>query len=124
MPPRGYTPRTYEYPGNLPGHRWADPAPMRRVGGRPMLSWKDTPFFLTAEPGSRERTKQRVQAHENRIHVLKAHHTQTSSHKQLAKIEKEIDKLERHLLRNQRRLFGTPRAVLGRQVYGPGAGRR
>jgi hypothetical protein len=97
---------------------------MRSVAGRPMLSWQDTPFFLTASPGSRQRTEQRVQAHKNRIHVLKAHHTQTSSHKQLAKIEKEINKLEHHLLRDQRRLFGTPRTLLDRQVYGPRAGRR
>jgi hypothetical protein len=92
---------------------------MRRVAGRPMLTWKDTPFFLTAEPGSRERLKQRIQAHKNRIHVLKAHHTQTSSHTQLAKIEKEINKLEQHLIRDERRLFGVPRAILDRQVYGP-----
>jgi hypothetical protein len=60
-----------------------------------------------------------VQAHKNRIHVLKAHHTQTSSHKQLAKIEKEINKLEHHLLRDQRRLFGTPRTLLDRKAVTP-----
>ena len=116
--PRGYEPRRYEHPGNLPGHMWADAAPMRRVGGRPVMTWKDTPFFLTGTPGSRERLLQRIQAHKDRLHILKAHHVQTSSHKTLAKIEKEIDKMEQRLVRDQRKLFGTPRALLNRQVYG------
>lgn len=117
--PRSYEPRRYAHPGNLPGHRWADAAPMRRVAGRPMLTWKNTPFVLTAQPGSLERLRQRVQAHKDRIHILMAHHAQTSSHAALAKIEKEIDKLERHLVRDQRKLFGAPRVLFNRQVYGP-----
>lgn len=73
-PPRRISFRNYAHPGNLPGHEWAGPVKLHRDGGRPMMTWKDAPFELTAARGTVERTWQRMQAHKDRIHVMKAHH--------------------------------------------------
>jgi hypothetical protein len=137
MTSRRKTFRAYAHPGDLPGHAWAGPAPMRKAGGRPIMTWKNAPFELTAAPGTRARLAQRAQAHRDRLHVLKAHHALAreelarrrglvatarddladaerglaSVRRELTKIEKEIDKMSRHLDRNSRRVATGPRAV-------------
>lgn len=60
-------------PANLPGHKYAGPL---ALSGARMPSWKNAPFVGAAAPGTKNRSRERVQAHRDRIQIMKAHHAQ------------------------------------------------
>lgn len=103
--------RQYRHPGDLPGHAYAGPVSLSGSGGRPIQSWRDMPFQSTTSPGTKNRTRERIQAHKDRIHILKAHHHQLRQRKvvegaakELRQIEKEINKLTGRVKKNTGKL--------------------
>lgn len=67
--------RQFKQPANLAGHKYAGALSLSGTGRMP--SWKNAPFIGTASPGTKNRSRERVQAQIDRIQIMKAHYVQT-----------------------------------------------
>ena len=113
--------KTYKMPADIAGHKYAGPVALRRTNGRPIPSWKDMPFEATTAPGTPNRSRERVQAHLDRIQLMKAHHVTTKKammpHKAAAKkAAQAVAKAQRNV-RTSRAMLDKSKTEAARQKY-------
>jgi len=93
-------------PANLPGHKYA--AGPTALTGPSMPGWRAAPFAAAAAPGTKNRSRERVQAHLDRIQIMKAHHAQAQ---QRLKAQQQRAKNYQQTALNLRRDIQTARAM-------------
>ena len=113
-----FKPRRFMQPANLPGHKYAGPL---SLSGPRMPSWKNAPFMGTAAPGTKNRSSERVQAHLDRIQIMKAHHAQgqqkLKAYQQKAKNQEQATLKLRRDLQTARAMSKGSRTQQNRDKY-------
>lgn len=118
MSTSSFKPRRFMQPANLPGHKYAGPL---ALSGPRMPSWRNAPFVGAAAPGTKNRSSERVQAHRDRIQIMKAHHAQgqqkLKAYKQQAKNQEQAALKLRRNLQTARAMSKGSRTQQNRDKY-------